>query len=196
MKPRRARWCRRRKRVGRTFGVAYYRRTYPKVQRAKQLLDAGVIGKPFLAELTCHGWFDENKPGHRSWLLDPAQGGRRSALRHRLAPHRRAELFIWSTAAGHRPSFECGSSLCGGRQCDCDDRIPRRSARHRGCSLAFKVRRDECRIRGTEGEMDLSPLNGPELIYPGGHESLATHANVHIRSSKTSSTPFLAKLRC
>ena len=42
-----------------------------------------------------------------------------------------------------------------------------------------RVRRDECRIRGTEGEMDLSPLNGPELIYPGGHESLATHANVH-----------------
>ena len=34
------------KEIGRTFGVAYYRRAYPKVQRAKQLLDAGVIGKP------------------------------------------------------------------------------------------------------------------------------------------------------
>ena len=29
---------------GRTFGVAYYRRTYPKVRRAKQLLEAGAIG--------------------------------------------------------------------------------------------------------------------------------------------------------
>jgi hypothetical protein len=27
--------------------------------------------------------------------------------------------------------------------------------------------------------MDLSPLNGPELIYPGGRESLPVHANVH-----------------
>ena len=43
---------------GRTFGVAYYRRMYPKVQRAKQLLAAGAIGQPVVAELTCHGWFD------------------------------------------------------------------------------------------------------------------------------------------
>src|SRR5271168_1222563 len=42
---------------GKTFGVAYYRRTYPKVQRAKRLLEAGAIGKPVLAELTCHSWF-------------------------------------------------------------------------------------------------------------------------------------------
>ena len=39
---------------GRTFGVAYYRRSYPKVQRAKQLLAAGAIGKPVLAEVTNH----------------------------------------------------------------------------------------------------------------------------------------------
>jgi hypothetical protein len=42
-----------------------------------------------------------------------------------------------------------------------------------------KVKRDECRIRGTEGEMDLSPLNGPELVYPAGHESLPPHSNLH-----------------
>src|ERR1700678_3644151 len=29
---------------GRTFGAAYYRRAYPKVRRAKQLLEAGAIG--------------------------------------------------------------------------------------------------------------------------------------------------------
>ncbi len=43
-----------------------------------------------------------------------------------------------------------------------------------------KVRRDECRIRGTEGEMELSPLNGPELVYPGGREHLPVHENVHL----------------
>src|SRR5947209_7109430 len=32
------------------FGVAYYRRFYPKVRRAKQLLEAGAIGKPVFAE--------------------------------------------------------------------------------------------------------------------------------------------------
>jgi len=43
------------------------------VLRAKELLASGVIGKPVLAELTCHGWFDGQ--GSRSWLVDPAQAG-------------------------------------------------------------------------------------------------------------------------
>src|SRR5215469_3117 len=43
---------------GKTFGVAYYRRMYPKVQLAQHLLEAGAIGKPVLAELTSHAWFD------------------------------------------------------------------------------------------------------------------------------------------
>jgi predicted dehydrogenase len=43
-----------------------------------------------------------------------------------------------------------------------------------------RIRRDECRIRGTEGEMELSPLNGPELDYPGGREQLPVHENVHL----------------
>jgi hypothetical protein len=28
--------------------------------------------------------------------------------------------------------------------------------------------------------MELSPLNGPDLIYPGGRENLPVHANVHV----------------
>jgi hypothetical protein len=27
--------------------------------------------------------------------------------------------------------------------------------------------------------MDLAPLNGPELVYPGGRETLLPHANLH-----------------
>jgi predicted dehydrogenase len=42
-----------------------------------------------------------------------------------------------------------------------------------------KVARDEFRIRGTEGEMNLAPLNGPLLTYPGGSEQLPAHENLH-----------------
>jgi 1,5-anhydro-D-fructose reductase (1,5-anhydro-D-mannitol-forming) len=42
-----------------------------------------------------------------------------------------------------------------------------------------KVARDECRIRGTDGEIEMSPLNGSEIVYPGGRESLPAHANLH-----------------
>src|SRR6516165_10413768 len=58
---------------GKIFGVAYYRRLYPKLIRAKQLLDAGAIGKAVFAELTNHMWFDGT--GERSWLFDPAKAG-------------------------------------------------------------------------------------------------------------------------
>jgi predicted dehydrogenase len=41
------------------------------------------------------------------------------------------------------------------------------------------VARDEFRIRGTEGEMDLTPLNSPALMYPGGVEEVPAAANPH-----------------
>jgi len=43
-----------------------------------------------------------------------------------------------------------------------------------------RIKRDECRIRGTDGEMELTPLNGPDLVYPGGREHLPVYQNVHL----------------
>src|ERR1700680_339794 len=60
--------------TGRTLGIAYYRRMYPKLQRARELLAQGKIGRPVLAEINCHDWF-QAQPDHRDWLLDPKQSG-------------------------------------------------------------------------------------------------------------------------
>jgi len=60
-------------RSGRLFGVAYYRRLYPKLIRAKQLIADGAIGQPVLAEANCHGWLESEE---RAWLRDPALAGR------------------------------------------------------------------------------------------------------------------------
>ena len=60
--------------TGRTLGVAYYRRTYPKVHRAMELIREGVIGQPVLAYASSHMWFiAENE--FRAWLLDPDKAG-------------------------------------------------------------------------------------------------------------------------
>jgi 1,5-anhydro-D-fructose reductase (1,5-anhydro-D-mannitol-forming) len=163
---------------GRTLGVAYYRRTYPKLQRAKQLLAAGAIGKPVFAELTSHGWFDERE-GSRSWLIDPAKAG--GGPLYDIASHRIDVLnFLFgqpqrvsaqlSNAVHHYPVEDNATVMidyAGGVRGIVDVR------------WHSKVKRDECRIRGTEGEMDLTPLNGPELVYPGGSESIPPHANLH-----------------
>ena len=42
-----------------------------------------------------------------------------------------------------------------------------------------RVSRDEFRIRGTDGELDLSPLNSPRLVHPLGSEMIPPHENLH-----------------
>ena len=160
------------------FGVAYYRRCYPKVLRAKQLLAAGAIGQPVVAELTCHGWFDGQ--GSRSWLVDPARAG--GGPLFDIASHRIDVLnFLFGNPlranghlsnAVHHYAVEDNATVMidypGGMRGIVDVRWHTRASR------------DECRIRGTDGEMQMSPLNGPNLFYPGGRESLPVNANVHV----------------
>jgi len=169
--------------AGKVFGVAYYRRTYPKLLRAKALLDAGAIGTPVLAELSSHGWFDEQQfkenGGERSWLIDPAKAG--GGPLYDIASHRIDVLnFLFGqplratgylSNAVHHYAVEDNATVmidyAGGVRGMVDVR------------WHSKVKRDECRVRGTEGEMDLSPLNGPELVYPGGREHVPPHDNLH-----------------
>jgi predicted dehydrogenase len=182
--------------TGKKFGVAYYRRCYPKVQRAKLLLQAGAIGKPVLAELTCHAWFDGQ--GSRSWLVDPAKAG--GGPLFDIASHRIDVLnFLFGQPLRvtgqlsnlvHHYAVEDNATVMieypGGVRGVVDVR------------WHSKVVRDECRIRGTEGEMEMSPLNGPDLVWPGGRESLPAHSNLHYPivenfvSSIVEGTPLLA----
>ena len=162
---------------GKTFGVAYYRRCYPKIRRAKQLLGAGVIGKPFLAELTNHMWFDGS--GNRGWLFDPAKAG--GGPLFDIASHRIDVLnFLFgqplrvsgqlSNVVHHYPVEDNATVM-----------IEYASGVRGVVDVRWhsKAKRDECRIRGSEGEIEMSPLNGPEIVYPAGRESLPAHDNLH-----------------
>jgi predicted dehydrogenase len=171
------------KESNRTLGVAYYRRTYPKLKRAKELMASGAIGQPVVAELTSHGWFDgkasAGKEHDRSWLLDPSKAG--GGPLFDIASHRIDALnFLFGqplrvasqlSNALHHYAVEDNATVLieysGGVRAVVDVR------------WHSKVARDECRIRGTEGELDLTPLNGAELRYPGGSENLPPHANLH-----------------
>ncbi len=163
---------------GKVFGVAYYRRCYPKVQRAKELIAQGVIGKPVFAELTNHMWFDGT--GHRGWLFDPAKAGggplfdiashRIDVLNFLFGPPQKVAAQL--SNAVHHYAVEDNATVMIEYPEDVRGVVDVR--------WNSKINRDECRIRGTDGEMEMSPLNGPDLIYPGGRESLPVHANVHL----------------
>lgn len=162
---------------GKTLGIAYYRRTYPKVQRAKQLIASGAIGKPVLAYLTSHGWFDGQGP--RSWLVDPAKSG--GGPLYDIASHR---IDLLNFFFGE-PLRACGRLSNAVHRYAVEDNATVMIEYEHGVRGIVdvrwhsKVERDECRIRGTEGEINLDPLNGPELVYPAGKEHLPPHQNLH-----------------
>jgi len=167
------------KESGMMLGVAYYRRHYPKILRAKELLEAGAIGKPVVAELTNHMWLD-GKERERNWLIDPAKAG--GGPLFDVASHRIDVLnFLFG-----QPLRAMGYLSNAVHQYGVEDNatviIDYESGMRGIVDVRWhsRIKRDECRIRGTEGEMDLTPLNGPELVYPGGKENLPVQENVHM----------------
>lgn len=167
---------------GKIFGVAYYRRCYPKIQRAKELLDAGAIGQPVFAELTNHMWFDG--AGNRGWLFDPVKAG--GGPLYDIASHRIDVLnYLFGQpvrVSGHLSNIVHHYAVEDNATVMIDyEKGVRGIVDVRWHS---KVKRDECRIRGTDGEMELSPLNGPELIITDAEgsttrEYLPPNANLH-----------------
>jgi 1,5-anhydro-D-fructose reductase (1,5-anhydro-D-mannitol-forming) len=162
----------------RTLGIAYYRRMYPKLQRARDLLAQGAIGRPVLAEINCHDWF-QAEDGRRSWLLNPKQSG--GGPLYDIASHRIDVLnFLFGKPAkvsGHVSNVVHASAV--------EDSATVLIDYENGVRGVVDVRwhsrtpRDEFRIIGVDGEMSLTPLSGPKLSYPGGTEDLPAHSNLH-----------------
>lgn len=164
--------------AGRLLGIAYYRRTYPKVHRAKELLAKGVIGQPVLAEINCHDWF-ENVDGFRSWLLDPHMAG--GGPLYDIASHRIDMLNFFFGKPVRALGQRSNSVHFYGVEDSATVLIEYESGVRGILDVRWhsRVFRDQFRIVGTHGEIVLTPLNGPDLVYPGGAEQIPTHANVH-----------------
>ena len=166
------------KEAGRTLGIAYYRRMYPKVQRARDLLAQGVIGRPVLAEINCHDWFDD-EDGRRSWLFDPVKSG--GGPLYDIASHRIDVLnFLFGKPV--RASGQISRVVHSRPVEDSATALIEYESGVRGIvdvRWHSHVARDEFRIVGTNGEMRLTPLSGPILECPGGREDLPRHQNLH-----------------
>jgi len=164
--------------TGKTLGVAYYRRAYPKVQRALELLRQGAIGRPLLAYITCHGWLPTEESA-RTWLLDPSMAG--GGPLFDVGSHR-IDVLNCFFGEPQRVTAHLANTVHALPVEDCATVMIEYPGKARGIvdvRWNSRVERDEFRIIGSEGEMDLSPLNGPELVYPGRSEHLPPHANLH-----------------
>jgi 1,5-anhydro-D-fructose reductase (1,5-anhydro-D-mannitol-forming) len=168
--------------LGRLLGVSYYRRLYPKLIRAKQLITESAIGQPLLAEANCHGW-TEILEG-REWLMNPALAG--GGPLYDIASHRiDAMNFLFG-----KPERATGMLSNAVHRMDVEDSATLVMQFRHGVHGVVDVRwnsrvpRDQFRVIGVDGEIVLDPLNGPELRVAGGGmassvETLPPHANLH-----------------
>lgn len=161
---------------GRLWGVAYYRRLYPKLLCTRQLIAEGAIGKPVLAEANCHSWLPVQE---RSWLWDPAFAG--GGPLYDIGSHRiDAFNFLFGRPARatgllsnavHRLGVEDSATVVIDYATGVRGIVDVRWNSH--------IERDQFRVVGTDGEIDLNPLNGPALRCGGREELLPAHANLH-----------------
>ena len=165
-------------RSGLVCGVAYYRRRYAKVMEAKRLLEAGAIGTPVMAELHCHSWFNPTD-GHRAWLVDPVLAGGGPSFD--IASHRIDLLNYFFGKPERAAGFRSNAVHTYGVE-DNATVLVEYAGGVRGMVDArwhSRVERDGCRIVGTDGVLDLEPLNGPILRTPTGDLELPAPSNLH-----------------
>lgn len=161
---------------GRILGVAYYRRLFPKLLVTRDLLAEGAIGRPVLAEANCHSWLPIQE---RSWLWDRALAG--GGPLYDTASHRiDAFNFLFG-----RPERVTGLLSNVVHQLDVEDSATILIDYASGVRGIVDVRwnshvyRDQFRVIGTEGELNLDPLGGPLLRRNGTEISLPAHENFH-----------------
>jgi predicted dehydrogenase len=166
---------------GRLCGIAYYRRLYPKLIRARQLIREEAIGQPVLVEANYHGWLESPE---RGWLKDPALAG--GGPLYDVGSHRiDACNFLFG-----KPLRATGLLSNALHPLAVEDSATTLIEYRKGIHAVVDVRwnsritRDQFRIIGSEGEISLDPLNGPtlRLLASDGklhEEQLPPHANVH-----------------
>jgi predicted dehydrogenase len=164
----------------RLFAVAYYRRLFPKLLRARQLIAEGAIGQPVLAEANCHEWRSTiPSDGARSWLFDPARSG--GGPLFDTACHRiDAMNFLFG-----EPARSTGLLSNAVHQAPVEDSATVLIQYPPGIHATVDVRwnshvdRDQFRIIGVDGEINLDPLSGPILRINNHEESLPANDNIH-----------------
>jgi len=161
---------------GKLWGIAYYRRLYPKLLRTREWIAAGAIGQPVLAEANCHGWLPAQE---RSWLWDPPLAG--GGPLYDIASHR---IDAMNFLFGH-PTRATGLLSNAVHRLKVEDSATVLIDYPHGVRGIVDVRwnshidRDQFRVVGTDGEINLDPLNGPVLRCGGREENLPPHANLH-----------------
>jgi predicted dehydrogenase len=168
---------------GVTFGVSFYRRLYPKVRRLAELIQEGALGRITFARAGYHFWVALADLAGRTWFVEPEKSG--GGPLPDVGSHR---IDVLNFLFGVPESVQCvtGSQV---QDYPVEDSATLLMRYRTGMTSVLDVRwnsrieRDELFVAGTEGEADLTPLNGPSLkirlVDRSWSEELPPHANLH-----------------
>lgn len=170
---------------GVTFGIAYYRRFYPVLVRAKEILDSGEIGSPVFANVHAFEYYNPPPDNPRGWFLRKAESGggpmfdfgchRIEALLTLLGPAAEAKGVL-SNAALHAREVEDTASAVIGFASGAQAVVT--------VSHAASEPRDTLDIFCTGGSIHIPSLNTGVMTVtaPGGSrtEEHPPHPNFHL----------------
>ncbi|MEK6236527.1 MAG: Gfo/Idh/MocA family oxidoreductase [Planctomycetales bacterium] len=145
------------------LGTAYYRRFYPVVQRMKELMDSGEIGKPISVTAITAIPFAMQPGDEGYWRVVPEQGGGGALMdvgSHRL------NLFLHLLGDVEDVQGFCDVMNGPWESEDCATLAMRfRSGAHGllHCVFGSATDPDEFSVLGTKGRLFSSPLNGGDL---------------------------------
>jgi predicted dehydrogenase len=165
------------------LGVAYYRRFYPVIERIKDVIASGEIGKPVLVQVDAFEWFDPDPDDSRRWLIERelAGGGpmfdfgchRIEALVNIFGPVERVTSLV-SNVVFNREVEDTATAL-----------FQFESGTSGALSVTHAVSepRDSLKIFGTQGSINVPVLNAAEMrIMTSGGERVESHPpaqNIH-----------------
>jgi predicted dehydrogenase len=165
------------------FGVSFYRRYYPKVLRLRHLIREGALGQVTLVRAGCHTWVGADELSGRTWLIEPDKSG--GGPLPDIGSHRIDLLnFLFGTPVS--VTAEVGTQIQDYVVEDCATLLMEYASGLRAVldvRWNSRIERDELCVIGTEGEADLTPLNGPTLMLRrrdrAWSEELPASRNLH-----------------
>lgn len=159
------------------LGVAYYRRFYPLINRVKEIIDAGEIGKPAVAQINAFEFFDPSPENARYWLLEKEKSGggpmmdfgchRLEVLTNLFGAVKQLKSLV-SNAVFRREVEDTASAMFQFENGTCANLTVTHAAREP---------QDTLDIFGTRGSIHIPVLNGAEMkIRTGNEERTEFHA--------------------
>jgi predicted dehydrogenase len=159
------------RKAGVRLGVAYYRRSFPKMLHIRKLIQEGALGQPVWINIAAHSWFAPAADDPKHWRVEPEHSGGAGALAD-IGVHRLDLLDYWlgeSKVTGatftnlvHSYDVEDGSSLIL--------KLSHGAPVHAFFSWNSKTWIDRFEIVGSEGKIIAEPLDGGSLIVIRGRD--------------------------